>query len=301
MFYYVQTIKGVTLLLSATTRKQISSQTHEAIARYGKCEVCHFPLLSNLSSCTNPKRSHLVKDAVWFSPKDFEQFEPFVELEKRREKNQYRLESRNFAMQSVAGFHRPEDIQTIWTAQQENCYYCGKRLETTGKKAPYVKDHIVPVASEGSEWPSNIALTCFECNSKKSSHSQTFLWNYLAKTRGDPWVSSRKEAGKEVKKVRDKLARLRKSELASACSHLEEELRATIEKYLSEKSISSSDEVYVEVSDSRGIDIEYGGVTINFPPSSHRLIIYWNKNDWQQIADIVIHSAVLMKKLPFHN
>ena len=63
MFYYVQTIKGVTLLLSATTRKQISSQTHEAIARYGKCEVCHFPLLSNLSSCTNPKRSHLVKDA----------------------------------------------------------------------------------------------------------------------------------------------------------------------------------------------------------------------------------------------
>lgn len=71
---------------------------------------------------------------------------------------------------AVEGSYTPDDIKRIFDAQKGRCAYCPKSI-----KASYHIDHIRPVSKGGTSWPSNLQLTCRDCNlSKKDKLPEDF-------------------------------------------------------------------------------------------------------------------------------
>ena len=75
-----------------------------------------------------------------------------------------RNRNRRAAVRNSEGTHTLEDIHQLYKEQNGNCAYCGVSL---GNK--YHVDHIVPIARGGSNYPSNLALACADCNLSKGS------------------------------------------------------------------------------------------------------------------------------------
>jgi hypothetical protein len=60
------------------------------------------------------------------------------------------------------GSHTREEIWALYDAQNGECVYCRVSL-----KNGYHADHIQPVSKGGSNWITNIQLTCASCNVRK--------------------------------------------------------------------------------------------------------------------------------------
>ena len=75
-----------------------------------------------------------------------------------------RTRGRNYRAKLYAaeGSHTRQEIQALFKAQSGKCVYCREPL---GKS--YHADHIVPLSRGGSNWISNIQLTCGPCNNRK--------------------------------------------------------------------------------------------------------------------------------------
>jgi 5-methylcytosine-specific restriction endonuclease McrA len=75
-----------------------------------------------------------------------------------------RTRSRNYRAKLYAaeGNHTRQEIEALHARQNGRCVYCSLRL---GKK--YHADHIVPLSRGGSNWITNIQLTCGPCNNRK--------------------------------------------------------------------------------------------------------------------------------------
>jgi len=73
------------------------------------------------------------------------------------------IKHRRRARQNAAeGSHTADELRTLFTDQNGKCVYCEVALDKG-----YCADHIVPLASGGSNWISNIQLLCRSCNAKK--------------------------------------------------------------------------------------------------------------------------------------
>lgn len=78
---------------------------------------------------------------------------------------------RRAAKRGAPGKYTPEDIANIVKAQRNKCAYCRCSLARAKRHI----DHIVPLSRGGTNWPSNIQLTCDKCNlSKNSKHPVDF-------------------------------------------------------------------------------------------------------------------------------
>lgn len=64
---------------------------------------------------------------------------------------------------NAEGRHTGAEVLALFDKQGGRCVYCGKSLDSG-----YHADHIVPLARGGSNWISNIQLTCPTCNTKKN-------------------------------------------------------------------------------------------------------------------------------------
>lgn len=74
------------------------------------------------------------------------------------------------------GFFSAADIKNIGVSQDWLCVYC--KCEISSK---FHIDHILPISLGGSNWPSNIQLTCPTCNlSKSNKHPDFFVAERLA-------------------------------------------------------------------------------------------------------------------------
>lgn len=63
---------------------------------------------------------------------------------------------------AAEGKHSTKEINDLFEAQGGKCAYC--QVDITGW---YNADHIVPLCKGGSNWITNIQLTCPPCNNKK--------------------------------------------------------------------------------------------------------------------------------------
>jgi 5-methylcytosine-specific restriction endonuclease McrA len=59
------------------------------------------------------------------------------------------------------GSYTRHDVAKIAAAQKGRCAVCKKRAKLT-------IDHIVPLSKGGSNWPSNLQMTCMSCNCRKN-------------------------------------------------------------------------------------------------------------------------------------
>ncbi len=72
---------------------------------------------------------------------------------------------RKVRLRGAEGSHSQKEVDALYKAQKGKCIYCNKKL---GNK--YHEDHIIPLSKGGSNYISNIQLTCVSCNcSKKAS------------------------------------------------------------------------------------------------------------------------------------
>ena len=80
----------------------------------------------------------------------------------------YRNYCRNARARRAAaeGSFTCEDLASIRRSQNDRCVYCSSVLNGAGEV-----DHIVAISKGGSNWPSNIQLTCRGCNRRKHSKS----------------------------------------------------------------------------------------------------------------------------------
>jgi 5-methylcytosine-specific restriction endonuclease McrA len=60
------------------------------------------------------------------------------------------------------GFHTADDVKRIGDKQKWKCHWC-----KTKTKTKYHVDHIIPLSKGGSDWPSNLAISCPSCNVRK--------------------------------------------------------------------------------------------------------------------------------------
>jgi 5-methylcytosine-specific restriction endonuclease McrA len=65
---------------------------------------------------------------------------------------------------SAEGTYNKGDIQSLMQKQHGNCAICLKKLPSN-----YHVDHITPLARGGSNWPTNLQLTCPSCNTQKNA------------------------------------------------------------------------------------------------------------------------------------
>lgn len=75
-----------------------------------------------------------------------------------------RSRGRNYRarFRGAEGSHTGDDIKALYTKQCGRCVYCNVKLGDS-----YHVDHIVPLIKGGSNWPSNLQLTCVKCNNTK--------------------------------------------------------------------------------------------------------------------------------------
>lgn len=77
-----------------------------------------------------------------------------------------RVYSTNYRARKNAseGSHTKDQVADLFNAQGGKCIYCLRKLGSR-----YHADHIVPLALGGTNWISNIQLTCKSCNSSKGA------------------------------------------------------------------------------------------------------------------------------------
>jgi 5-methylcytosine-specific restriction endonuclease McrA len=86
------------------------------------------------------------------------------------ERIRFHTANRRARKRKASGSYGRDDISRLFNLQKGKCAYhrfCGNRIS----KRPngYHVDHIVPLAKGGTNWPSNLQLTCPQCNVRKNA------------------------------------------------------------------------------------------------------------------------------------
>jgi len=267
------------------------AKTKAALVQIVRCGQCKGSVDPETLLCSSPPESDEAHDSLFVADADMDRFEEILGFEKRREKDQKRTRRRSDAKRYVPGFYTKDDVAAIRDAQHGECYYCRKPLTRADER----RDHMTPVAAEGSEWPSNIALTCFDCNHTKSDRGAAAFWNHLRKSRGAAWVTKRQAACKPVDALKSKLTKQRKAELAEFCTKLQHKLNDGVRELGVAGKLPEAEYVDITVEHSKdGIDIDIENVSLRFPPSAHRRVKQWATTQWPQILKALLELESAM-------
>lgn len=152
-----------------------------------------------------------------------------VAEEAKKRNNDYRHERRQSHENSCSGHFEADDIARFWELQDGQCYFCWTQLGRVGKKHAFAKDHLTPVSDyNGTHWPHNIALVCYDCNSNKAGRTERSFWMRLEKKHSKAWVSVRREKAQSNKKEKKKSTMLRKKDRKVGMMFLEKEIEERV-------------------------------------------------------------------------
>lgn len=150
---------------------------------------------------------------------------PYIQEDRRRAYGRKGGAVRRERLSKAEGYHRLDDIGQIWELQKRKCYFCWRPLwesfiglgETKILPAfgEWHKDHLTPISKGGTNWPYNIALTCKECNPRKSDRSEAFFWRLLEEEHGKNWVAKRKALTNKNRGAKRKLTNIRRKQAKS--------------------------------------------------------------------------------------
>ncbi len=66
---------------------------------------------------------------------------------------------------SAEGTHTIDDMRRQYKAQRGKCWWCGKKVKWGDRH----DDHLIPLVKGGSNWPSNMVVSCAFCNLSKGA------------------------------------------------------------------------------------------------------------------------------------
>ncbi|MDO6386518.1 HNH endonuclease [Uliginosibacterium sp. 31-12] len=89
------------------------------------------------------------------------------EKETRRRKAHHNHNRRSALIKAGGVSHSKSEIFELYQVQDGRCYYCFSELIDNEGKKSFSRDHVEPLASEGTDSILNIVLACKACNSKK--------------------------------------------------------------------------------------------------------------------------------------
>ncbi len=122
------------------------------------------------------------------------------------------------------GRYETTDIEQIFDIQEGKCYYTGQPISRESKN--YSVDHITPVCSGGSSWPSNLALVLKQVNEEKHDLSQRAYLQLLEKRNGTEWARRRKGECRNIDLKRRKVDKQRRLAVKAQLLKLNRQLGA---------------------------------------------------------------------------
>lgn len=140
------------------SRDYASTHKAEAVARAKKWVQEHPERAKALFQASYQKRKN--------DPEKYEQMKRTTALclKKNPAIGKTRNQRRRARIKAAEGSFTSADIDALYRAQNGKCAYCGCDLDTS-----YHIDHIQPLSRGGSNWPTNLALACADCNHSKSN------------------------------------------------------------------------------------------------------------------------------------
>lgn len=106
---------------------------------------------------------HRAKQQAYYAANKAAAFKRTAECDARHpEKKRARRINYRARVNGAEGSHTGGDIKALYEKQGGHCVYCNVELGSS-----YHVDHIVALSKGGSNWPSNLQLTCSDCNNRK--------------------------------------------------------------------------------------------------------------------------------------
>lgn len=205
--------------------RDFSESTKSMLLKFSKCVSCGNNIKKDFSPCECTTKD---SDKDWvtgyrMTKEQLDHIWPYIQKDRRRAYSRKGGAIRRKRLSKAEGKHTPDDIGQIWELQNRKCYFCWRPLWVSFIGLGETKillafgewhvEHLTPISKGGSKWPDNIALTCKECNQRKSDRSEVFFWRLLEKEHGKNWVAKRKALANKNKGAKRKLTNIRKKEL----------------------------------------------------------------------------------------
>ena len=208
----------------------------------------------------------------------------------------------DFERKHTEGFYLPDDIVVLYKLQEGQCYYCEAPLGNIGGKDAYHLDHLMAISKGGTNWPGNLALACSLCNRRKHSHDTQRLWAKLRAEKGSCWVKGKVQRNRTNTAAKAKLTKKRTQERARAFSCLTTELRAALDRALTEKYYLTPTDIDVHVEQlACYLEITFNGSFIGLPAPTPKALGEWGANDFDMLASMLVnleHLAGYLKRSP---
>lgn len=119
----------------------------------------------------DPEHERIIRAAYYERNKEKFKAMQVVYRQENREKRRAWNANRKAQKRQAEGCFTADDINRIRRDQKGKCAYCRGSLDKLGEH----QDHIISLAAGGTNWPSNIQLTCPSCNcSKRHKDPVTF-------------------------------------------------------------------------------------------------------------------------------
>lgn len=143
---------------------------------------------------------------VYLHEKYFYEYCDVSHYEEKRRRNKVASEAYKDKKNRAEGIFTLEDHRALIDLQKSLCYYCGKKMTNEFGALVCHVDHIIPLSKGGSNWISNRALACPECNSLKSYRTGVEFFKLIKTRYGEKIATERRIAAKSQRPLKEKLS-----------------------------------------------------------------------------------------------